>query len=255
MVSASRSSSTASTRDAAQIGHGRAAVLIDHASAGARRLPPRSCAAMSGSLTTERRALPVAVAAPRESCRRASRRAAARSPDPSPSPPRSRVVPPSACRKRSKMIGQELWRDADAGVLHRRSRRRVHAARRRTCTRPPRLVNFTAFDSRFQTTCCSRSGSPETGAGVGGRARSRSDPLGVRGRRDRVDRAPHDVGDVHRLHVQPHLAGDDPRHVEHVLDDLGERRRVALDRLDRARDLLAGTRCRCESCARSRGSR
>ena len=32
--------------------------------------------------------------------------------------------------------------------------------RRRTSTRPPAGVNFTAFDSRFQTTCCSRSASP-----------------------------------------------------------------------------------------------
>ncbi len=31
-----------------------------------------------------------------------------------------------------------------------------------TSTRPPRGVNFTAFERRFQTTCCRRSGSPST---------------------------------------------------------------------------------------------
>ncbi len=31
-----------------------------------------------------------------------------------------------------------------------------------TSTRPPRGVNFTAFETRFHTTCCSRSGSPST---------------------------------------------------------------------------------------------
>jgi len=33
----------------------------------------------------------------------------------------------------------------------------------RTWTRPCFGVNLTAFDNRFQTTCCNRSGSPETG--------------------------------------------------------------------------------------------
>src|SRR2546425_1066722 len=37
----------------------------------------------------------------------------------------------------------------------------------RTCTRPPRFVNFTEFDKRFLRICCRRSGSP--------------DPAGVRG--------------------------------------------------------------------------
>ena len=34
---------------------------------------------------------------------------------------------------------------------------------RRTCTRPFFGVNFTALDTRFQTTCCRRPGSPDTG--------------------------------------------------------------------------------------------
>src|SRR5206468_4507493 len=32
---------------------------------------------------------------------------------------------------------------------------------------PPRGVNFTAFDSRLPSTCCTRSGSPLTGTGSG----------------------------------------------------------------------------------------
>ena len=51
---------------------------------------------------------------------------------------------------------------------------------RRSCTCPPRGVNFTAFDSRFHTTCWSRSGSPDTGATVGLDERFDGDALGVR---------------------------------------------------------------------------
>ncbi len=36
-----------------------------------------------------------------------------------------------------------------------------------TPTVPPESVNLTAFDNRFQTTCCSRSRSPETMTGEG----------------------------------------------------------------------------------------
>ena len=43
-------------------------------------------------------------------------------------------------------------------------------------------VNFTAFDSRFQTTCCSRSGSPDTGATSASIDHLKGDALGVGGR-------------------------------------------------------------------------
>ena len=52
----------------------------------------------------------------------------------------------------------------------------------RTCTRPPFGVNFTAFDSRFHTTCCRRSGSPETGPTRGSMTALDAHALGV-GRR------------------------------------------------------------------------
>ena len=45
---------------------------------------------------------------------------------------------------------------------------------------------------------------------------------------------------LHGLHVQPDLAGDDPRDVEDVLDNLGQPRRVAFERLETAGRLLAG---------------
>ena len=65
-----------------------------------------------------------------------------------------------------------------------------------------------------------------------------------------------DVGKIHGLDVQPNLAGDDPRDVEHVLDDLRQRRRVPLDRLDRPSAFLSGRDdARSAACARSRGSR
>ena len=49
-----------------------------------------------------------------------------------------------------------------------------------------------------------------------------------------------DQRQFHRLHVQPNLAGHDPRDVEHVLDDLRQPGRVAFERLEAARGLLAG---------------
>src|SRR6187431_1985627 len=47
----------------------------------------------------------------------------------------------------------------------------------RTCTLPPRLVNFTAFDNRFHSTCCRRSGSPEIGPAFGSSTVSTRRPL------------------------------------------------------------------------------
>ena len=62
------------------------------------------------------------------------------------------------------------------------------------------------------------------------------DPQSLRlGRRpEGLDRALDQMWQLDPLDVEPHLAGDDPRDVEHILDDLGQRRRVALDGVDRA---------------------
>ena len=53
-------------------------------------------------------------------------------------------------------------RNADAGVGHAQLRVTV-VDRRGHLTWPPTGVNFTAFDRRFQATCCSRPASPMTG--------------------------------------------------------------------------------------------
>src|SRR4030095_6465684 len=47
------------------------------------------------------------------------------------------------------------------------------SASTRTCTVPPSLLNFTALAARFQTTCCSRSGSASTLTGPGPRSTAR----------------------------------------------------------------------------------
>ena len=110
---------------------------------------------------------------------------------------------------------------------------------RRTCTRPPRGVNFTALDNRFQTTCCSQSGSPDDRTDAPDRRWSGAARLSHRRRAERRHGVVHDQRQFHRLHVEPDLAGDDARHFEHVLDDARERRRVALERLQAALGLLA----------------
>ena len=63
------------------------------------------------------------------------------------------------------------------------------------------------------------------------------DPLGVRGRRNRLQRVLKDEGQIDRLHVQPHVAGDDARNVEQLVDHLRERDRIAFDGLEGARHL------------------
>ena len=65
-------------------------------------------------------------------------------------------------------VRQELRGDADAGVGT-RSRRAPSIRDEAISTRPPAGVNLTAFDSRFQMTCCRRSASPATASGVADR--------------------------------------------------------------------------------------
>ena len=52
-------------------------------------------------------------------------------------------------------------------------------------------------------------------------------------RRHRVHGSAHDVGELHRLDVDPQLPGHDARDVEDVLDDLRQRRGIPLDGFDR----------------------
>ncbi len=82
---------------------------------------------------------------------------------PRPRPPWCRVGELSACQKRSKTWGRTSGarpRPVSRTTILTEVRRRRSAI----STRPPAGVNLTALDSRFHTTCWSRSGSPETTA-------------------------------------------------------------------------------------------
>ena len=78
---------------------------------------------------------------------------------PRPSPPWRRVLVPSAWRKRSKTCGRKSLSMPWPVSLTVSS---MSLPRRFSCTlvAPPLGVNFMALLARFQTTCCSRSGSP-----------------------------------------------------------------------------------------------
>ena len=103
----------------------------------------------------------------------------------------------------------------------------------RTVIVPPRGVNFTAFESRFQTICWRRPSSPRMRGRRGGTLARIVDPFRRGGRMDgghgRVQ---------HRRRRRPasgwkrHLPGDDARHVEHVVDELGLHLGAALDGVD-----------------------
>ena len=77
---------------------------------------------------------------------------------------------------------------------------------RRSCTLPPRGVNLIAFDSRFQTICCSRSASPDTGVVQRVDHRFDAHALGIRRRHDRGARVVQDRRQVHRLDIQAQTA-------------------------------------------------
>ena len=109
----------------------------------------------------------------------------------------------------------------------------------RTCTRPSFDVNLTAFDSRFHTTCCRRSGSPETGPTRGSTIVCRRMPFASAAGCTVATALWTMSGSSTGLHVETDLARDDPGDVEHVLDDLGQRGGIALERLEPALGLLA----------------
>ena len=138
-----------------------------------------------------------------------------------------------------------------------------------TCTLPPLGVNLIAFDSRFQTTCCRRSGRRRSGRPAGrGTVASRMSFASADGRTVSIAASMNDAR-VDRLDVEAHLARGDPAHVEQVVDELGLHARVALDGLeaasvvrrgpsaprrrtcDQPRIALSGVRSSCESVARN----
>ena len=108
-----------------------------------------------------------------------------------------------------------------------------------TWTLPPAGVNLIALESRFQTTCCRRPGSPEIGPACGSSTFSSRMRLASARRPHGLERRLDEGRRLHRLHVEAHLAGGDAGHVEQVLDQLGLRARVALDHLHRPQQLLA----------------
>ena len=157
-----------------------------------------------------------------------------------------------------------------AGVAHDDQSRSASCGPATQSRAPPRGVNLTAFESRFQTTCCRRSASPHHAGQARRRCRSSSVmPFALGGRPHHVERRVDDLRQVDRPDLEPQLAGDDARHVEHVLDELRLRLGVALDgsrarapcsagstfaeRSTRAQPSMAlsGVRSSCETVARN----
>ena len=62
--------------------------------------------------------------------------------------------------------------------------------------------------------------------------------LGLRSRKDGLDRVGDDAREIDRLNVQTNLAGDDSGDIKNVLDDLRQCRRVPLHGLERVRVLV-----------------
>ena len=139
------------------------------------RLPPTPCRTVSGRWTVTVVPLPspalfTPTVPPCSSTRLLT------SDRPSPSPPCLRVVEASPWRKRSNRCGMNAgWMPmpvsatAISTCASSRCEHDLHV--------PPRGVNLMAFDSRFQTTCCRRPGSPEIGPAAGSRMRSTRMPL------------------------------------------------------------------------------
>ena len=115
---------------------------------------------------------------------------------PRPSPPCRRVVLESACRKRSKTWGRNSGLIPMPVSMTLTSTCELTRSRS-TWTRPPLGVNFTALESRFQTTCWR---ARVAGDGTGERVEDLVDPdlLRVGGRHHGGDRRVDDLPDVDR---------------------------------------------------------
>ena len=112
------------------------------------------------------------------------------------------------------------------------------SALRRTDTRPPAGVNFSALEIKLPVICCSRALSPHSGSGSGGSVVDRVRRLSVGGFLEGLDRAPHRVAEIQRLEPQRELAVHDPREVEQVVHQSHLLADVAVDRLQRPRRQL-----------------
>ena len=88
------------------------------------------------------------------------------------------------------------------------------------CTRPPFGVNLTAFESRFHTTCWRRAGSPAIRpVSVSSTVCSRIPFASAAGRTISIAWSDHRA-EINGPYLEPQLAGDDPRDVEQVVDEL-----------------------------------
>ena len=97
-----------------------------------------------------------------------------------------------------------------------------------TRTNPSFGVNLIALLRRFQNTCCSRPGSPET-LTVGSRICCSANLARLSARGDGFERRFDHLGQRHALHVQAQFSRDHPAHVEQVLHQARLQSRVALD--------------------------
>jgi len=150
-------------------------------------------------------------------------------------PPARREAEVSACVKRSKTCGRNsgampmplsfTWSCTRSAFLC-----------RSTLIVPPSGVNFTAFDSRLDTSCCSRPASPITMVAGSSGAKRRSTCFAVAPGRAASSVASNRVGEVHHAALDGELAADDARGVEQIVDQPRLVVDVALDRLGGALD-------------------
>ena len=121
---------------------------------------------------------------------------------PMPSPPCAREADEAPCRKRSNTCGSSSGADADAACRVTRSTASEPSARSDTSMRPPFGVNFTELVSRFHTTCCRRSGSPEIGPTLRVEIERDGQLLRFRRRLHRFHRRAHHVREIHAPHAR-----------------------------------------------------
>ena len=192
-----------------------------------------------GKLTVKRLPAPTSlVAVTRPPCSSTSWRTSDR---PSPRPPWRRLDEESAWRKRSNICGRKSARDAPPGVLHVERQDFAAPGRSRRVTRPPASVNFTAFESRFQMICCTRSASPIIQGAATSKCFLSSTPRAAAAGATTSIAASAIAREIDRLQLEPQLAAHDPRHVEHVVDQAGLGDGVAIDDLAAPASSIAGS--------------
>ena len=98
---------------------------------------------------------------------------------------------------------------------------------------PDAGVNFTAFESRFQSDLVQTARVPSHGAFKRVKPTLDLDILRACGGTDAVDRCPDDRDQIGRTTLQLHRAGKNPRHVQQIIDQRGLKLRVSGDRLQR----------------------